>query len=67
MPRCQRVPLRTGQMEGYVVIEERAASIRECPHCGHKAIKWGGKNGVPRFNPSPSLAASLNAVTPSTP
>lgn len=43
------VSKREGQVEGAVVVQQRAASISQCPHCGHKAIKWGNKNGVPRF------------------
>lgn len=40
---------RERQVEGSLVVQERAASIERCPHCGHKAGKWGSKGGVPRF------------------
>ena len=40
---------REGQVEGDVVVRERAASIDRCPRCGSKAIGWGKKNGIPRF------------------
>jgi len=31
------------------VVQQRAASITHCPYCAHEAVKWGSKNGIPRF------------------
>ena len=40
---------REGQVECSLVVRERSATIKNCPHCGFKASKWGAKDGVPRF------------------
>lgn len=45
----EAVQKREGQVEGSVVVQEIAASIDKCPRCGSKAVKWGSKNGIPRF------------------
>lgn len=43
------VEKRESEVEGSLVVEKRASSIECCPRCGHKAGKWGTRNGVPRF------------------
>jgi transposase-like protein len=43
------VSKREGQVEGALVVQQRAASITHCPHCAHEAMKWGNKNDIPRF------------------
>jgi len=43
------VSKREGQVEGAVVVQQRAASITQCPYCAHEAMKWGNKNEIPRF------------------
>lgn len=43
------VEKRESQIEGSLVFEERANAIEHCPRCGHQSVKWGTRNGVPRF------------------
>ncbi len=40
------VSKREGQVEGAVVIQQRADSLTHCPRCQHEAMKWGNKNGI---------------------
>ena len=37
------------QVEGDLVIKERAYKMTHCPYCSSPVMRWGSKNGVPHF------------------
>lgn len=43
------VSKREGQVEGEVVVQQRAATITHCPRCKYEAMKWGNNKSIPRF------------------
>jgi transposase-like protein len=43
------VSKREGQVEGEVVVQQKAATITHCPRCEYEAMKWGTNKSIPRF------------------
>lgn len=45
----QVVSQREGQVEGELIVQQKAATITHCPRCGCEAMKWGNNKSIPRF------------------
>ena len=68
----QAVAARESEVEGALVIHQRAQAVTACPHCGGRVIRWGSAKGVPRFkcrndakspDGQPVCGRSFNALT----